>query len=366
MRYWSGPAEIKLQITISTDKTVLELKQAIAEKTEVEAERQRLIYSGRVLKDEEGLSTYKIASGHTIHMVKGVNRSAAASSGASSSTPQQLPTMQAGQNVHDPLTQLNGHQGFGLMAGLNPFADMGVNPNDPNMIQTMMSSPEVMQQMAGMLSNPQVVDTIIASNPQLQAMGPQVRQMFQSEGFRQMLADPQRLRQMMEMSAMMRGGDLGALGGGAGAFPAPGVPGGASATGTPSSPSTGTPNAANPPFNPFSMFGGLGAGGFGAPPGAPAAGAGPDTNAFNPAALQSLFGGGGGFGGFGGMGAGAGGWGAPAAPADTRPPEERFETQLQQLQGMGFVNAQQNIRALQATGGNVNSAVEYILGGGGL
>lgn len=44
-----------------------------------------------------------------------------------------------------------------------------------------------MQQMAGMLSNPQVVDTIIASNPQLQAMGPQVRQMFQSEGFRQML-----------------------------------------------------------------------------------------------------------------------------------------------------------------------------------
>lgn len=70
-------------------------------------------------------------------MVKGVNRSAAASSGASSSTPQQLPTMQAGQNVHDPLTQLNGHQGFGLMAGLNPFADMGVNPNDPNMVRAL-------------------------------------------------------------------------------------------------------------------------------------------------------------------------------------------------------------------------------------
>lgn len=42
--------------------------------------------------------------------------------------------MQAGQNPHDPLTQLNGHMGFGAMAGFNPFADMGVNPNDPNMV----------------------------------------------------------------------------------------------------------------------------------------------------------------------------------------------------------------------------------------
>jgi hypothetical protein len=35
-----------LQITIATDKCVLDLKKAIAEKSEVEAERQRLIYSG--------------------------------------------------------------------------------------------------------------------------------------------------------------------------------------------------------------------------------------------------------------------------------------------------------------------------------
>lgn len=52
--------------------------------------------------------------------------------------------------------------------------------------------------------------------------------------------------------------------------------------------------------------------------------------------------------------------------AETRPPEERFQVQLQQLQEMGFTNASQNVRALLATGGNVQSAVEYILGGGGL
>lgn len=43
--------------------------------------------------------------------------------------------MQTGQNPHDPLTQLNSHAGFGAMAGLNPFADMGLNQNDPNMVR---------------------------------------------------------------------------------------------------------------------------------------------------------------------------------------------------------------------------------------
>lgn len=44
----TGPSELKLQITIATDKTVLDLKQAIAEKSDVPADRQRLIYSGNV------------------------------------------------------------------------------------------------------------------------------------------------------------------------------------------------------------------------------------------------------------------------------------------------------------------------------
>ncbi len=164
-----GPGEIKLQITIATDKTVLELKQAVAEKSDVEAERQRLIYSGISLdfssykqladkmrtrtcpeggfnallsqticancfQDEDVLSTYKISSGHTIHMVKGVARGGNTSSSAAAAAPQPLPTMQTGQNPHDPLTLLNSHLGYGAMAGINPFADMGLNQNDPNMV----------------------------------------------------------------------------------------------------------------------------------------------------------------------------------------------------------------------------------------
>ena len=65
-------------------------------------------------------------------MVKGVSRSGASTSAPA---PPPVPTMQTGQNIHDPLTQLNGHQGFGAMAGFNPFATMGLNPNDPNMVR---------------------------------------------------------------------------------------------------------------------------------------------------------------------------------------------------------------------------------------
>lgn len=142
----------------------------------------------------------------------------------------------------------------------------------------------------------------------------------------------------MQMASMFGGnpmGQPGMFGAPPPMFPAPGVPGQPpSSTQTP--PAAGSPPAAAAPPNPM----------------------------FNPALMQQLLGGGGGFGGA----PGAAGWGggAPAAPADTRPPEERFQVQLQQLQEMGFTNAQQNIRALLATGGNVHSAIEYILGGGGM
>ncbi|KAF8148238.1 hypothetical protein B0H34DRAFT_737437 [Crassisporium funariophilum] len=317
-------------------------------------------------------------------MVKGVARSSGGASSSSNpsthgtSPPQQLPTMQTGQNVHDPLTQLNSHAGFGAMAGLNPFGDMGLNASDPNMMQSMLSSPQFLEQMSRMMSNPAVIDQVIASNPQLAAMGPQVRQAFQDEGFRQMVSNPESLQQMLQMASMFQGqgGGGGFGGGGFGggafgapppAFPAPGTPNTLSSSTTPSTTSTTSPTSppapstTGPPMNPFSMFGA------GFPP--PAAGAGAGSpggaatpGAFNPALMQQMMG--------MGMGNPYGGWGAPpaapAAPADTRSPEERFQVQLQQLQDMGFTNAAQNVRALLATAGNVQGAIDYIFSGNGI
>jgi len=58
---------------------------------------------------------------------------------------------------------------------------------DPQM-QSMLDSPQFLQQMSAMMSNPAIVEQIIASNPQLGPMGAQVRQAFQDEGFRQMMS----------------------------------------------------------------------------------------------------------------------------------------------------------------------------------
>ncbi|CCO33211.1 Deubiquitination-protection protein dph1 [Rhizoctonia solani AG-1 IB] len=209
-----GPSELKLSITISTDKTVLELKQAIADKSDVSADRQRLIYSGRVLKDEDVLSTYKVQNAHTVHMVKGAPKSTG-SGAASTSTPSQpLPSMQTGQTSTETL--LNGPRGHGALAGLN-MNDLfgGANPNDPNMLQNMLSSPQFMQQMSRMMSDPNLMDTILAQSPHLANMDPNMRQTLQSPEFRQMMSNPDTLRNMMQMTAALRQAGVNPMGGGA-------------------------------------------------------------------------------------------------------------------------------------------------------
>jgi ubiquilin len=54
------------------------------------------------------------------------------------------------------------------------------------------------------------------------------------------------------------------------------------------------------------------------------------------------------------------GMGGPPAPPDNRPPEERYATQLRQLNEMGFFDFNRNIQALQRSGGDVNGALEWL------
>lgn len=57
---------------------------------------------------------------------------------------------------------------------------------------------------------------------------------------------------------------------------------------------------------------------------------------------------------------GGGGIGGPVAPPDNRPPEERYATQLRQLNEMGFFDFNRNIQALQRSGGDVTGALEWL------
>lgn len=85
----------------------------------------------------------------------------------------------------------------------------------------------------------------------------------------------------------------------------------------------------------------------------------------DPAAmLSSMLGAGaGGFDPYGGFG-----FGSPPPPqqqqqppADGRPPEERYASQLRQLNDMGFFDFDRNVLALNRSGGNIQGAVEFLL-----
>lgn len=54
-------------------------------------------------------------------------------------------------------------------------------------MQGMLQNPEFLQQMSTIMADPAIIEQLIASDPRLAAMGPRVRELFQSEGFRQMM-----------------------------------------------------------------------------------------------------------------------------------------------------------------------------------
>ncbi|KAK0657140.1 hypothetical protein B0T16DRAFT_452627 [Cercophora newfieldiana] len=406
-------------ITMADSATVLDLKAKLAgsDFEDIPVERQRLIYSGRVMKNDDALSVYKIKNQNTIHMVKSAASNPAPAPAASSTpTPQAIPqNMAAGASANNLLAGLTGARfaGHANLPSRDLFgADGGMGaPPSEDQVADMLSNPAIAQTMNEALSNPAFVDHMIQSNPMLARM-PNAREMLQSPYFRNMMTNPEAIRQAARLRRMMGG-----QGGGPSAFPAPGVtdttpdaPGGGGATGDAGLPpgyDWWPPATQGGAANPFAAL--LGANPFGAPP-APAgaaatsatppqataptesrdaaAGATPGTQpqAGNPAQqppnpFAALFG--------AAPGAQAGNpanpfglppitpeamqqmmqmWGmgsptSPAAPQDNRPPEERYAEQLRQLNDMGFFDFDRNVAALRRSGGSVQGAIEHLLNG---
>jgi ubiquilin len=203
-----------------------------------------------------------------------------------------------------------GGAGAGGGAQPNPFAAFGgglpgmggMGAMDPAMLEQMLSNPMYRSMMDAMAQNPQMMEGIIRSNPMLAQMvdsNPMLRQQLSDPNFMRAMFDPNTMQAILQLQ---RSGLLPQMGAGGMGGMGGGMGGG---------------------LDP-SMFGMFGA---------PAAATSP-TGA--PAA-------------------------APAAPAFN--PEERYANQIRQLEEMGFSDRQANIRALTATQGNVQFAIERLLGG---
>ncbi len=178
---------------------------------------------------------------------------------------------------------------------------MGAPPNEEQMAE-MLSNPMIAQTMNEALNNPNFIDYMIRSNPTLANM-PNAREMLQSPYFRNMMTNPEAIRMAARMRRMLQGG-------GDAAFPAPG------ATDNTPAAAAADPSGNNDPLRAlFGAAGGPGGfGGFGGP-GSPLG-----SGAANP--FASLF--------------GMAPPGGPAAGAGSAPaPSDQAATSTENTQGQG-------------------------------
>jgi len=397
----AGSSE-ELSVSISKEASVSDLKAECAQKINSDSAKIKLIYKGKILKDHETLSSLNMKPNEKVFLSK----TSAQPEGVS-----QVPT-QVSSGAGEMTGLLHGLNHFGVMNQATSMmqdldldsvsSQAGIPPQQMEMLNQLMSNPAtremVISNMRNMLTNPQMREMMFNSNPQLR----QLNERF--PGARDMLSNPMVVEQAINMlSRMGRGNSSGPLSGQPGSFPAPGStetpqepsstqqtppqqtsqpqfnpfqflsmfnqpqqPANQSSTqpqqpanqnstqpqqpqqpqqpfnpfmffGSPQQPSNQTssqpsaqpqqPQQPQQPFNPFMFFGS---------PQQP--GAQPQQPTFNPFQFLSGF-----------------------NQSNNSNPREAFASQLQQMRDMGFTNDEANLQALQATGGNVEAAIERML-----
>lgn len=202
---------------------------------------------------------------------------------------------------------------FGAMPGV-PAQRPGGGPADLEQTINMLENPMINQMMQQMLNDPAAMQTMMDNNPMLA----QMRQ--QNPAAAAMMSNPETLRSMMDPTNLRAlsqiQGAMQTLQGNGMSMPGmPPIPDMGGASGA----------AGQGGNNPALDFSGL-------------------LSSFQNANLGTAH---------------------PMAPAMTQmqPPEERFSNQLASLNDMGFNDRAANIQALVACHGNVNRAVEMLLGG---
>ena len=316
--------EQKYSVTVDSDQTVADLKQNLESLCDTPAAQQRLIYSGRVLKDTDKITATGLQDGHTIHLVK--VRPATAAPATATPTGTSTPSMPSTNTAPGTAaTAPNPAQPAGGFAGMHPLfmpsGTMGAfgggaqpggagagAPDFGQMMQNPAFQQLTQQIMQEMSANPQLAQSMLTGQ-----MSPEMMQFMMRPEVMRLMMDPAFLQNVMQMEQA-----LGGARGGPGMMPGMASPPGQQTFGA-----TATPTSTGGP----------------APPtGQPAA--------FNPMLASLLF--------------PQGGPNQPQAQ-NQEPPEVRFQVQLQQLSDMGFYDADSNIRALLATGGNVSAAIERLL-----
>ncbi|CAL9060685.1 unnamed protein product [Musa banksii] len=198
-------------VEAALDSTVGTLKAALVEKCDVPAEQQRLIYKGRILKDEQTLQSYGLASNHTIHLIRALTPPAASAEAATASheaSREPNNTIGVETAVSNEGGQFGGTDSGGML-----FRGIGVNRRDGTgsgflgfglpelnqMQQQLAQNPSMMREIMNMpavqslMNNPDLIRGMIMNNPQMREI------IDRNPEFAHILNDPSTLRQSLEV-----------------------------------------------------------------------------------------------------------------------------------------------------------------------
>jgi len=346
---------IKLQsqeefpLTVTLQTKVSEVKEKCIEKAGIPVEDIRLIFKGRILKNEQTLEEYKIAAGVTVHLVQ--------SSESKTSTEAEAPKTDAPVGLGAPPTAAAA--GLGAIPGLVP----GQMP-DAAQIGEVLKNPKVQE----MMSDPSFIQDMMEQNPFLKQMAEANPMM------KQMLSNPEMMKEMMNpdsiMSALSMMGGMGGMPGmpgmpgmGMGGMPGmPGMPGMGGMGGMPGMPGMGGfPGMPGMPgMGGMGGFPGMpGMGGMGMP-GMPGMGGFPGMGPMGMMGMNPMM-----------MGMNPmmmgmmGGGGNPFAGAKpqhdmSKPPKERYAEEIGMLGMMGITDQDAICKALEESNGDLDLAMEKL------
>ncbi|XP_023554442.1 ubiquitin domain-containing protein DSK2b-like isoform X1 [Cucurbita pepo subsp. pepo] len=211
----------KFSVRTSLDSSVGTFKSILAQNCDIPADQQRLIYKGRILKDDQTLVSYGLQADHTIHMVRGFAQASAPPSAPASNVNIRSSDTAPGVTRGVGSTESGAFGNAGLGASL--FPGLGFNPlggggaglpefeqvqqqltQNPNMIREIMNMPAIQN----LMNNPDLMRTLITSNPQMRDI------IDRNPELAHILNDPGILRQTLEaarnpelMREMMRNTD---------------------------------------------------------------------------------------------------------------------------------------------------------------
>ncbi|XP_058180616.1 ubiquitin domain-containing protein DSK2b-like isoform X2 [Rhododendron vialii] len=196
----------KFSVQISLDSTVGSLKSVVAQNCDAAAERQRLIYKGRVLKDEHTLESYGLEADHTVHLVRGFAPATSAVSkvasdpGVPNSTPSGMTSVGSGEcgmcGGYSLGASLSSGLGYGLSdnselfgAGLPILQQVQQKlTQNPNLMREIIDMPSV----HNVVDNQNIMQNVIMNDPQIDEL------IDRNPELAHILTDPSTIRRMLE------------------------------------------------------------------------------------------------------------------------------------------------------------------------